>query len=631
MNGFNSKNAQQINNNQQQLRMVIDYNAQPYDGDYDEFDNRVGPLYKFIKDDVKPLRIYIDPNAKPDIPDEYGFVKCYDRMAIDWSAKPTLYMAVDWDCQPYYGEWDEFDNKIESAPVNNFGQSAFNSGNQQQDVQKTSLHINSSTLVIDNANKPKAESLGKDKNNESDELCGLGQYIYECINGAGRRELKPASKMAALQALSAMSPKIKGYNNVTMGLLTFTVCESGAGKEKPQEFFDDIAVSAGMAAADAPTSNKSIYMDIFHGKGRAAFVVDEVHEMLNGMRGIGSKKSEHANGMEGSILKLSTKHYAKLSPTYAKEICNSITNEINSAKKRIEQFKKNLDEDGNVINKDIAESRIDKIQKSIEYKKEMIKKIRSTKRIDDIRLNLFGSSTPREMRPHINKRSIQSGFLGRVIMGWSDKVNPLREPYSTEMEKEMIMNYAEWVSSREGQITTDNESKRYLDEVMLNYDTQQYREHKDYAPLYRRVYENTCRIASLLAVGNFDLQITLAQAKAAFKIVLDSLNAIITLCEASGSESEQYEFENEIEAKVYTVIDKNKNQHGYCYLSILRDKLFNGKKISSMLNRFKLTVERFMNKLVSSDYLSIADANKKPAYKLEPAGINRMLTLIGAT
>lgn len=37
-----------------------------------------------------------------------------------------------------------------------------------------------------------------------------------------------------------------------------------------------------------------------------------------------------------------------------------------------------------------------------------------------------------------------------------------------------------------------------------------------------------------------------------------------------------------------------------------------------------------MNKLVSSDYLSVADANKKPAYKLEPSGINRMLTLTGA-
>lgn len=628
MNGFHSNNDQKINNYQQKIRMVVDWNAKPYSGEYDEFDNPVGPLYRFLKDTRH--RIYIDPNAKPDIPDEDGYVTCYEPLHIDWNAKPEIHMHIDWSCESYSGAWDEFDNKIESAPVNNFGQSAFNAGNQKQNIQKTSPCFNSPTPVVDDSNKPKTESLGKDKNNESDELCGLGQYIYECINGAGRRELKPASKMAALQALSAMSPKIKGYNNVTMGLLTFTVCESGAGKEKPQEFFDDIAVSAGMAASDAPTSNKSIYMDIFHGKGRAAFVVDEVHEMLNGMRGIGSKKSEHANGMEGSILKLSTKHYAKLSPTYAKEICNSITNEINSAKKRIEQLKNNLDEDGNVINKDTAKGRIDNIQKSIEYKKEMIKKIRTTKRIDNIRLNLFGSSTPREMRPHINKRSIQSGFLGRIIMGWSDSVNALREPYSTEMEKDIIMKYAEWVSNREGQITANDESKRYLDEVMFNYDTQQYREHKDYAPLYRRVYENTCRIASLLAVGNFDLQITLAQAKAAFKIVLDSLNAIITLCEVSGSEFEQYEFENETEAKVYTVIEKNKNQHGYCYLSVLRDKLFNGKKISGMLNRYKLTVERFMNKLVSSDYLSVADANKKPAYKLEPSGINRMLTLIGA-
>lgn len=171
----------------------------------------------------------------------------------------------------------------------------------------------------------------------------------------------------------------------------------------------------------------------------------------------------------------------------------------------------------------------------------------------------------------------------------------------------------------------------FLDDVMFKYDANEFLQNIDYGALYRRVYENTCRIASLLAVGNFDLKITVAQAKAALKIVLDSLNAIISLCETGGSESEQYEFEMEVEAKVYITIDKNKNQHGYCYLSVLRDKLFNGKKISSKLNKFKMTVERFMNKLVSSDYLSVADANKKPAYKIENAGLNRMHKLINAT
>lgn len=578
--------------------------------------------------------MYIDPNAKAPEYDENGdeWHHSDEPMFIDPNAKPEIvpvFMFIDPSAQPILGNWDDLEYPVIQQPVNNFGTSAFTP--TQQSRHNAGININTPEKSFHEYKMPNLESLGKNRNNENDELCGLGQYIYECMNSAGMRELKPAAKMAALQTLSAISPKIKGYNDVTMGLLTFTICESGAGKEKPQEIFDDIAVSSGMAAADAPTSNKSIYMDIFHGKGRAAFVVDEVHEMLNGMRGIGGKKSEHANGMEGSILKLSTKHYAKLSPTYVKEICNLITNEINSAKKKMEQLKNNIDEDGNVIDASTAKGKADKIQKSIDYKKEMIKKIRDTKRIDGIRLNLFGSSTPREMRPHINKRSIQSGFLGRIIMGWSENVSPLQKPYLNEIEKEAIMQYAEWVSHREGKITTDFESEQYLNEVRLNYDTQQYREHKDYAPLYRRVYENTCRIASLLAVGNFDLKITLAQAKAALNIVLESLNNIIALCEKGCSESEQYEFETEIEAKVYSVIDKNKNQHGYCYLSTLRDRLFNGKKISSKLNQFKLTVERFMNKLVSSDYLSVTDTSKKPAYKIESAGLNRMSILYCAT
>lgn len=551
--------------------------------------------------------IFIDYNATPD----YGA----PEMFIDWSARPD------------YGDVEIMAPVIQQPVINNFAPVQ----KPSNDNAKATLHIDATAKSYYESKKPTLEALGKDKNNENDELCGIGQYIYEYMNNAARRELKPAAKMAALQALSAISPNIKGYNNTTMGLLTFTVCESGAGKEKPQEIFDEIAVSAGMAAADAPTSTKSIYMDIFHGKGRAAFLVDEAHEMLNSMRGIGAKKSEHSSGMEGTFLKLSTKQYAKLSPTYLKEMIASIKSEIDHDKKRLAHYKQNIDDDGNVIDIGKAKSITDKINSTIEYKKEAIRRIKETKRIDGVRVNLFGSSTPREMRPHINKRSIQNGFLGRVIMGWGESINKLKTLHANEIKKEALLQYVEYISAVKGEITATDDAKHFLDDVMFKYDADEFLQNIDYGALYRRVYENTCRIASLLAVGNFDLKITLAQAKAALKIVLDSLNAIISLCETGGSESEQYEFEMEVEAKIYITIDKNKNQHGYCYLSVLRDKLFNGKKISSKLNKFKMTVERFMNKLVSSDYLSVADANKKPAYKIENAGWNRMHKLINAT
>lgn len=56
------------------------------------------PLAKYLNDD-RP-RIYIDPKAKPDIPDEDGYVTCYDPIYIDHSVLP------------YDGEWDAYDNKI---------------------------------------------------------------------------------------------------------------------------------------------------------------------------------------------------------------------------------------------------------------------------------------------------------------------------------------------------------------------------------------------------------------------------------------------------------------------------------------------------------------------------------------
>ncbi|MBI0276287.1 hypothetical protein I6H07_10800 [Hafnia alvei] len=541
-----------------------------------------------------------------------------DHSAVPDFGEPELF--IDFNANPDFGE---IENHINSTQLVTQRYQC----NETIECTPSVLNVNIPEIYIDlKIKKPTLESLGKNKNSETDELCGIGQYIFEYMNNSARRELKPASKIATLQALSAISPNIKGYNNVTMGLLTFTVCESGSGKEKPQEIFDEIAVSAGMAAAEAPTSTKSIYMDIFHGKGRAAFLVDEAHEMLNSMRGIGAKKSEHSSGMEGAFLKLSTKQYAKLSPTHLNTMIEFIQSEIDRDKKRIANYEKHKDDDENIIDVDKANSMTDKAKMRIKYRKEAIVNMKKTKRIDGVRINLFGSSTPREMRPHINKRSIQNGFLGRVIIGWSDNICKLKTPSTNEVEKEALLQYMEYISNVKGEITTTDEVRCFLDDVKFKYDSDEFLENIDYGALYRRVYENTCRIASLLAVGNFDLKITLAQAKAALSIVVESLNAIIALCETGGSESEQYDFEIEMETRIYQIINKNKNEHGYCYLSTLKDKYFNTKKISSKLNTFKLKPEQMMKKLVSSGYLSIADPNKRPAYKIEDMGIKRRIT-----
>lgn len=55
-------------------------------------------LAKYLKDD-RP-RMCIDWNAKPNTPDEDGFITCYDPIYIDHSVLP------------YDGEWDEYDNKV---------------------------------------------------------------------------------------------------------------------------------------------------------------------------------------------------------------------------------------------------------------------------------------------------------------------------------------------------------------------------------------------------------------------------------------------------------------------------------------------------------------------------------------
>lgn len=67
--------------------MVSEMNTPPYK-----------PLAKYLKD-YRP-RMCIDWNAKPNTPDEDGFVTCYDPIYIDHSVLP------------YYGEWDENNNKV---------------------------------------------------------------------------------------------------------------------------------------------------------------------------------------------------------------------------------------------------------------------------------------------------------------------------------------------------------------------------------------------------------------------------------------------------------------------------------------------------------------------------------------
>lgn len=463
------------------------------------------------------------------------------------------------------------------------------------------------------------ENLGEDKNNSSAILPGYGNYIFEYMNAVAHRELKSASIMTTLQTLSAISPKIKGYGKVPLGLVTFTVCESGAGKEMPQKIYDDIVIETGMAAAGKFTSTKTIYMDIYHGKHRAAFLSDEVHELLASMS---SKRSEHMNGSEGALMTITESDKAKLTSTHRNEIIKLINEEIKGYKSQLAKLEQGINEDGHVIRDDKKKSIISAIDKKIELAKDEVKKIRETSYFDNVRLGFFGSTTPIEMAPHINKRILQNGFLARCVFAYTDYVEKSKIPEENEIDFMAIKRYAKWISERVGEITATPEAEEFLEDKRKEYDLDEYRLNKEYGALYRRMSAKINKVASLLAVGNHDLKITLAQAKAAFKIVNDSFEQLKKLCDEGESTSEIVDFEDALELRIYKEI--NKYNGDWCTLGNLNDSAFKPRSIRAKLRLFKISTTSFLSSLQGKGYLeSVSGARGGKCFKLTQKGRDR--------
>ena len=483
------------------------------------------------------------------------------------------------------------------------------------EIKNEVVETNSVNVILINA---PIENLGEDKNNSYAVLPGFGQYIFEYMNNAAHRELQAAAIMATLQTLSAVSPNIIGYNKTPLGLVTFTACPSGAGKDKPQKIFDDIICAAGMAAAGKFTSTKSIFMDIYHGKRRAAFLSDEVHEQLAAMT---SKKSEYMNGSEGAIMSITESNKAKLSSTYKADICKLISDEIKGYKANIKKLQANENDDGNFISPEKAKSIIAKIEAKIIFAETELKQIRETGSLNNVRLNFFGSTTPIEMEPYINKRMLNNGFLARCLFAYIGEVNPSKKPTATELELNSIQRYAAWVANRKGEITAEPDAEDFLEGIRLQYDESHYLNNKDYGALYRRMYAKTCKVASLLAVGNHDLKITSAQAEAAYEIVRESFENLKDLCENGDSTSEKLDFMKELELDVYKIINANGE---WCSSSVLAHKIFKRSKTIVKMDKFRMGSSSFMNELQGLGYIEAKSGERGgKQYKLTQLGRNR--------
>ncbi|EIR7482359.1 DUF3987 domain-containing protein, partial [Salmonella enterica subsp. enterica] len=350
-----------------------------------------------------------------------------------------------------------------------------------------------------------------------------------------------------------------------------------------------------------------------------AFLSDEVHELLASMS---SKRSEHMNGSEGALMSITESDKAKLTSTHRNEIIKLINEEIKGYKSQLAKLEQGVDEDGQMIRDDKKKSIKSAIDKKIELAKDEVKKIRETSYFDNVRLGFFGSTTPIEMAPHINKRILQNGFLARCVFAYTDYVEKSKIPEENEIAFMAIKRYAKWISERAGEITATSEAEEFLEDKRKEYDLDEYRLNKEYGALYRRMSAKINKVASLLAVGNHDLKITLAQAKAAFKIVNDSFEQLKNLCEEGESTSEIVDFEDELELRIYKEI--NKYNGDWCSLGNLNDSAFKPRSIRAKLRLFKISTTSFLSSLQGKGYLeSVSGARGGKSFKLTQKGRER--------
>lgn len=357
---------------------------------------------------------------------------------------------------------------------------------------------------------------------EIDEPPGLaGEIVGYIKDGASRLLTGGAYAMAAIQCMGMAGAGLQGYKGVKLSLVTLTLGMSAAGKERPQKVIKELLDANGRNVYGDIRSDKDVIRSAIYDNGNCFYVVDEAQKILCS----GSSQNKHMTNVVSTLMELSTTSCYKLSQLHRDEFVTQLEN----SKQRFEKMMTAKEDDLKECNPDLDEGKMKAIELDIERFRKKVEAFEQRIHVANTgvinpALHLQAYSTPQKLASIVDEDSIESGFLGRALIGdCGVERSEILTDFDEEEEHREIDPKLEYLKAQIGLICQLSDDVTHLEfnggefkyvptpdalqdfkSIAWHYDQYHYRNHGRAGAIYARLLERVLSISSIMALGNID-------------------------------------------------------------------------------------------------------------------------------
>lgn len=338
---------------------------------------------------------------------------------------------------------------------------------------------------------------------------GVVGDICDLMSLKARRDIPELYPAAAMQLMSLVGHKRQSVLTDRFSILSLTIAESAVGKDNPQGTMSSIAKELGVSKhiMGGIGSFKEMITNMIDGDGVTVYSSDEVHSIF---QSISSKNAaSYEQKIEAEILKMSTNELYLFRGMEKRD--------------NLARLAKKLDEDDKALaiavnDLKAAESTGDltKIREANDEKRKRTNIIRKTRRHIEYITNgwpfpyfgFMGFSTPKNMEAiTADPDNIASGMLGRMLITRTGNYIPkvkreLNKGAIEFKEQEVIEKLGAIQDLRDEPLDITDEAKELLSKYADFYEADEQRLHNTMGAIWRRAYEQTVKVASVMALGN---------------------------------------------------------------------------------------------------------------------------------
>ncbi|MFD1009081.1 hypothetical protein [Oceanisphaera ostreae] len=377
---------------------------------------------------------------------------------------------------------------------------------------------------------------------------GIVGDICDLMSLKARRDIPELYPAAAMQLMSLVGHKRKSVLTDRFSILSLTIAESAVGKDNPQGTLSSIAKQLGVSKhiMGGIGSFKEMITNMIDGDGVTVYSSDEVHSIF---QSIASKNAaSYEQKIEAEILKMSTNELYLFRGMEKRDNLARLTKKLDEDDKEVAKAVNNLE---------AAEATGDpaKIKAASDEKQKRINIIAKTRSHIEYITNgwpfpyfgFMGFSTPKNMEAiTADPDNIASGMLGRMLITRTGNYIPkvkreLDKGAITFQEIEVIEKLAAIQNLRSEPLEITAEASELLGKYADFYEADEQRLHNTMGAVWRRAYEQTVKVATVLALGNKYISVEDVEYANAYVLnsICDLEHVIIQVAAAANGASDQ--------------------------------------------------------------------------------------------